>query len=110
MQFGADGLREMLAAGDTDRETLMRDASVLQQMDSPSVAEIILEAAYQAPPAAILRCPYSPDDRANYQAGRPVISARGLTLARVPQNGLYRPHASPKKIGTGRNGPFTVSK
>ena len=35
MQFGADGLREMLAIGDTDRETPMQDASVLHQMDLP---------------------------------------------------------------------------
>jgi hypothetical protein len=51
MQFGADGLREMLAIGDTDRETLMLDASVLHQMDLPSVAEIISPAGrHSAPP------------------------------------------------------------
>jgi hypothetical protein len=82
---------------------------VLQQMDLPSVAEIILEAAFQAPPAAILRCPYSPDDRANHQSRPTGYQRRGLNLARVPQDRLFGP--SPKKIGTEAEiRPVTVSK
>lgn len=81
---GAEGLRALLATLGAMRETLERDAAELQQVGLPDVAQIVLEAASDAPPEAIALCPYDPEDRCNYQSWHAAYQRRQLRLAAVP--------------------------
>jgi hypothetical protein len=67
LHFGEDGLRGLLALIEADHESLERDAQELEAIGLPKVAAIVSEAAVQAP-SELERCPYSPEDRCNYQS------------------------------------------
>jgi hypothetical protein len=65
---GAEGLEALLAIIDAERELLERDAAELEAVGIKAAADIVLEYAADALPERVLRCPYAPEDRCNYES------------------------------------------
>ena len=78
--LGEAGLRELLALVDCDQESLLRDAAELAEMGLLKASEIVAKAAADALPAAITLCPYSRDDRNNFECWNAAHQRRGLAL------------------------------
>jgi hypothetical protein len=77
--YGEAGLAELLEAMGSDQESFERYASELEAVGLPNVAAIVLEYAADALPERVLRCPYSPNDRANYECWQASYD-RGLLM------------------------------
>jgi hypothetical protein len=69
-EFGAGGLKELLALIETDRESLERDAAELGAVGLAKPAEIVSEFAKQSPPAIERWNPYPEHDHANHISWR----------------------------------------
>jgi hypothetical protein len=81
--FGEAGLRELLAMVDCDQEGLLRDAAELAEMGLLKASEIVMEAAADAPPAAVALCPYDEADTHNYQNWQRAYAHRRRHLVRA---------------------------
>jgi hypothetical protein len=88
--LGDEGLRELLERllEIFDRESLQRDAKLLEQMGLLAVADIVLEYVDRALPGSVMHCPYEEDDGhggLNYKCWQAAYQRRQLRLAAVPQ-------------------------
>jgi hypothetical protein len=90
---GPADLAELLATIDADQESMMRAADELAAAGLQAVADIVMEAAADAPLASAF-CPYVPEDRVSYQGWHDAENRRRLRLAPVHPQRMNRPRST----------------
>lgn len=77
---GDEGLRELLERllEILDRESLQRDARLLEKMGLLAVADIVLEYVDRALPGNVMHCPYAESEIHNYQSWQAAYQRRQL--------------------------------